>query len=91
MAEKDGVVHKPDIGAPTSDEMAIRHDGLMADPRFRKQDLGDLIVDLISSCIEPVRAMIDACDHYFGEGTGEALFYLDILPNAVIKSAVQPE
>jgi len=62
-----------------------------ADPRFRKQDLGDLIADLISSCIEPVRAMIDACDHYFGEGTGEAFFYLDVLPNAVIKSAVQPE
>jgi hypothetical protein len=35
--------------------------------------------------------MIDACDHYFGEGTGEAFFYLEVLPNAVIKSAVQPE
>ena len=45
-----------------------------ADPRFRKQDLGDLIVDLISSCIEPVSAMIEAYDHYFGEGTGEAFF-----------------
>jgi hypothetical protein len=62
-----------------------------ADPRFRKQDVGDLIDDLISSCIEPVRAMIDAYDHYFGEGTGEAFFYLDVLPNAVIESALQPE
>jgi hypothetical protein len=62
-----------------------------ADPRFRKQDLGDLIADLISSCIEPVRAMIDTYDHYFGKGTGEAFFYLDVLPNAVIESAVQPE
>jgi hypothetical protein len=62
-----------------------------ADPRFRKQDVGDLIADSISSCIEPVRAMIDAYDHYFGEGMGEAFFYLDVLPNAVIESAVQPE
>jgi hypothetical protein len=62
-----------------------------ADPRFGKQDLGDLIADLISSCIEPVRAMIEAYDHYFGEGTGEAFFYLDLLPNAVIKSAVTHE
>ncbi|HEY7301422.1 MAG TPA: hypothetical protein VH684_26320 [Xanthobacteraceae bacterium] len=65
-----------------------------ADPRFRKQDLGDLIVDSISSCVEPVRAMIDAYDHYFGEGTGEAFFmgpYLDVLPKVVIKSATQPD
>jgi hypothetical protein len=61
-----------------------------ADPRFRKQDLGDIIVDSISSCVEPVRAMIDAYDQYFGDGTGEAFFmgpYLDVLPNVVIKSA----
>jgi hypothetical protein len=44
-----------------------------ADPRFRNQDLGDLIADLISSCVKPMRAMIDACDHYFGQGTGEPL------------------
>ena len=59
-----------------------------ADPRFRKHDLGDLIVDSISSCVAPVRAMIDAYDRYFGEGTGEAFFmgpYLDILPTAVNK------
>jgi hypothetical protein len=62
-----------------------------ADPRFRKQGVGDLIADLISSCNEPVRAMIDAYDRNFGAGTGEAFFYLDVLPNAVIESAVQPE
>ena len=62
-----------------------------ADPRFRNQDLGDLIADLISSCVKPVRAMIDACDHYFGQGAGEPFFYLDVLPNAVIESAVKPE
>jgi hypothetical protein len=65
-----------------------------ADPRFRKLDLGDIIVDSISSCVEPVRAMIDAYDHYFGEGTGEAFSmgpYLDVLPNVVIKSGTQPD
>ena len=61
-----------------------------ADPRFRKQapatDLGDLIVASVPSCVTPVRAMIDAYDRYFGDGTGEAFFmgpYLDALPAAV--------
>jgi hypothetical protein len=61
-----------------------------ADARFRKQELGDLIVDSISSCVGPVRAMIDAYDRYFGDGTGEAFFmgpYLDVLPRVVNKSA----
>jgi hypothetical protein len=61
-----------------------------ADPRFRKQaptsNLGDLIVDSMPRCVGPVRAMIDAYDRYFGDGTGEAFFmgpYLDVLPTAV--------
>ena len=61
-----------------------------AHPRFRKQapatDLGDLIVASVPSCVTPVRAMIDAYDRYFGDGTGEAFFmgpYLDALPAAV--------
>ncbi len=61
-----------------------------ADPEFRQEapneNLGDLIVASVPSCIAPVRAMIDAYDRYFGEGTGEAFFmgpYLDILPGAV--------
>src|SRR5437899_1382033 len=61
-----------------------------ADPRFRKQELGDLIVDSIASCVGPVRAMIDAYDRYFGEGAGEVFFmgpYLDVLPRVVGKSA----
>jgi len=61
-----------------------------ADPRFRQQDadLGDLIVDSMSTCMPYVRAMIAAYDRYFGEGSGEAFFmgpYLDILPTAVSK------
>jgi hypothetical protein len=65
-----------------------------ANARFRNQDaaLGDLIVESMNSCLEPVRAMIDAYDHYFGDGTGEAFFmgpYLDVLPAAVDKWATE--
>jgi hypothetical protein len=65
-----------------------------ADPRFRKQasNLGDLIVDSMPRCVGPVRAMIDAYDRYFGDGTGEAFFmgpYLDVLPSAVGQWAVE--
>ena len=63
-----------------------------ADPRFGEQaktnEFGDLIVDSMPSCVGPVRAMIDAYDRYFGEGSGEAFFmgpYLDVLPKAVSK------
>ena len=52
--------------------------------------LGDLIVASMPSCVTPVRAMIDAYDRYFGQGTGEAFFmgpYLDVLPKAVTEGA----
>jgi hypothetical protein len=65
---------------------------VLADPRFgdRKSagNFADLIVDSMPSCAEPMRAMIDAYDRYFGEGSGEAFFmgpYLDVLPTAVSK------
>jgi hypothetical protein len=62
---------------------------VMADPRYGKETgaLGDLIVASMPSCLTPVRAMIDAFDRYYGEGTGEAFFmgpYLDVLPKAVV-------
>jgi len=59
------------------------------DPRYGgKPDaqLGDLIVDLMPSCVMQVRAMIDAYDRYYGDGSGEAFFmgpYLDVLPQAI--------
>jgi hypothetical protein len=63
-----------------------------ADPRFRRADaasnLGDLIEQSIPQCIGPMRAMIDAFDLYFGDGTGERFFegpYLDALPKTVVK------
>ncbi len=63
-----------------------------ADPRYgsKAAELGDLIVASMPSCVAPVRAMIDAYDHYYGDGTGEAFFmgpYLDVLPKAVVEGA----
>src|SRR5262249_3612989 len=62
------------------------------DARFRRDDpthkLGDLIVDAVPKCLAPVHAMIDAYDHYFGEGAGEEFFmgpYLDVLPGVLLK------
>jgi hypothetical protein len=55
--------------------------------------LGDLIVDSVPPCIEAVRAMIDAHDRYFGDGTGEVFFmgpYLDVLPTAVTRQVKAP-
>jgi hypothetical protein len=60
------------------------------DPRYQTAQLGDLIVDKMPSCVAPVRAMIDAYDRYYGDGSGEAFFmgpYLDVLPKAVVERA----
>lgn len=63
-----------------------------ADPRYRADmrpgDINDLIVDSIGACAQPVRAMIDAHDRMYGNGSGEAFLlgpYLDVLPSAVVK------
>jgi len=63
-----------------------------ADPRFsnnlRPGEMNDLIVDSISACSKPVRAMIDTHDRMYGYGSGEAFLlgpYLDVLPAAVAK------
>jgi hypothetical protein len=61
------------------------------DPRFGNQappNIGDLITELMPTCVLPVRAMIDGYDRYFGAGSGEAFFmgpYLDVLPTMVSK------
>ena len=63
-----------------------------ADPRYsaqlRPNEFNDLIVDSISGCAKPVRAMIDAHDRMYGDGSGEAFLlgpYLDVLPAAVVR------
>jgi hypothetical protein len=65
---------------------------VVADPRYSTDPaaIGDLIVTTMPACVTPVRAMIDAYDRYYGNGTGEAFFmgpYLDVLPKAVIEGA----
>jgi hypothetical protein len=62
------------------------------DPRYGQKPaaLGDLIVASMPACVTPVRAMIDAYDRYYGDGTGEAFFmgpYLDVLSKAVVNGA----
>lgn len=60
------------------------------DPKFQASigpaELNMLIVASMESCVEEMRAMIEAHDRLFGEGSGEAFFmgpYLEILPKAV--------
>lgn len=64
---------------------------VITNPHYgQKVELGDLIVDSMPTCAEPVHAMIDAYDEYFGDGKGEAFFmgpYLDVLPRAVMEKA----
>ena len=62
-----------------------------ANPRYianlRPGEINDLIVDSMAGCIKPVRAMMDAHDRLYGNGSGEAFLlgpYLDILPAAVV-------
>ena len=64
---------------------------VFADPRYstdlRPGEINDLIVDSMAGCIKPVRAMIDAHDRMYGNGSGEAFLlgpYLDVLPAAVV-------
>jgi hypothetical protein len=67
-----------------------------SDPRYGatpaaqiNSELGEIIVASMPACVAPVRAMIDAYDQYYGEGSGQAFFmgpYLDVLPQAVLKA-----
>jgi hypothetical protein len=63
-----------------------------ASPQFERAiangDISELIVDSMTSCVDAMRAMIDAYDRYYGMGSGETFFagpYLDVLPAAVHK------
>ncbi len=65
---------------------------ISADPRYktelRPDEINDLIVDSIAACERPVRAMVDAHDRMYGNGSGEAFLlgpYLDVLPSAVVR------
>ena len=61
-----------------------------SDPKFQASmapsEINELIVTSMESCVEEMRAMIEAYDRLFGEGSGEAFFmgpYLEVLPKAV--------
>jgi hypothetical protein len=63
-----------------------------ADKRYganiRPSGINDVIVDSISACARPVRAMVDAHNRMYGDGSGEAFLlgpYLDVLPAAVLQ------
>ena len=62
------------------------------DPKFKVSlppaAINELIVTSMGACVDPMRAMIDAHNRLFGDGTGEAFFmgpYLDLLPRAVTR------
>jgi hypothetical protein len=61
---------------------------IVADDRYKghQTDIGDLIIDALPECVDRIRAMVDGCDRYFGDGSGAEFFadtYLKALPNAV--------
>ena len=67
-----------------------------ADPKFSAQpdaDIRELIIASMPGCADSMRAMIDAHDQLYGEGSGEQFFmgpYLDTLPTSVIKAVKGP-
>ena len=86
--QKDDVM-RPLVRSATS--CVLR--AVVSDPRMRSSletaDIRDLIVASMPSCADAMRAMIDAHDRLYGEGSGEIFFmgpYLDTLPATVIKS-----
>ena len=63
-----------------------------ANPTFqagmKASAINDLIVASMEPCVDKMHALIEAHDHLFGEGSGEAFFmgpYLAILPRAVTR------
>jgi hypothetical protein len=79
--EKTAILH-PLIDIAT--ECVAR--AVAANPRLGKFEVNNLIVESFKDCVEPMRAMIDAHDRYYGVGSGQQFFmgpYLDALPAAV--------
>jgi hypothetical protein len=94
--EPDGASRQLSMQQKSAALQALIARTVAAHPRFRKSapstELGDIIVASVPNCVGPVRAMIDAYDRFFGDGSGEAFFmgpYLDTLPAAVSTLAVE--
>jgi hypothetical protein len=74
---------------------------VVTDPMFQvtmpASRINELIVSSMETCVDKMRAMIDAHDRLFGDGSGEAFFmgpYLEVLPRAVtrqVKGTPPPE
>jgi len=86
--QRKGEVLQPLVRSAT--ECILR--AVVADPRMHladSSDLRDLIVESMPTCADRMRAMIDAHDQLYGEGSGETFFmgaYLDALPATVMKA-----
>ena len=97
IADPMGAAHLSDQEKSAATEPLVRSatdclvHAIVADPRYGKAatQLGDLIVASMPACVTPVRAMIEAYDEYYGEGSGETFFmgpYLDLLPKLVTEA-----
>jgi hypothetical protein len=88
-AQQKSAVTQPFVRSAT----ACIVQAVVGDRRYstkRPEQLGNLIVASMPSCVAPMRAMIDAYDRYYGEGSGGAFFtgpYLDMLPEIVVEAA----
>ena len=88
-AQQKSAVMQPLVRTAT--ECVLR--AVAADPRIRASleaaDVRDLIVASMPSCADQMRAMIEAHDRLYGDGSGETFFmgpYLDMLPVTIIKA-----
>jgi len=91
-AQQKNMIMQPLVRSAT--ECVLR--AVTADPRTRSSeapDLREVIVESMPSCADRMRAMIDAHDRLYGEGSGELFFmgpYLDALPATVVKAVKEP-
>ena len=91
-AQQKNVIMQPLVRSAT--ECVLR--AVADDPRTRAAetpDLRDVIVESMPACADRMRAMIDAHDRLYGEGSGEQFFmgpYLDALPATVVKAVKEP-
>jgi hypothetical protein len=86
-AQQKSALTQPLVRSAT--ECIVR--AVVADARYANKpaEVGNLIVDSMPSCVAPLRAMIDAYDRYYGDGSGQAFFmgpYLDVLPKVVVEA-----
>jgi hypothetical protein len=86
-AQQKSALTQPLVRSAT--ECIVR--AVVTDARYANKpaEVGNLIVDSMPSCVAPLRAMIDAYDRYYGDGSGQAFFmgpYLDVLPKVVVEA-----